>query len=204
MGVTCLLETLVINDELWVKSWRLLMVYKHALNGDDSKWSKKYRKHKLDCFAIVTLVVLQKSFLICQVKFRHSHISKHNFWRNVGWWYTVYRSFETREDVWWYNLLSFGASIRFRLMASTCGACQSHSDKPHWLGLLWTSDQPNAVTYTWQHTAVTRNRHPCPLWDLNPQSQQACGRRPTPLDSTATGIGNGYSTLPGLTQSTIH
>jgi hypothetical protein len=93
MGVIGLLETLVINDELWVKSWRLLMVYKHAVNSDDSKRSTKYRKYKLDCFAVVILVMLQKSLLICQVKFRHSHIFKQNFWHNFGWWYTVYRNF---------------------------------------------------------------------------------------------------------------
>jgi len=29
-------------------------------------------------------------------------------------------------------------------------------------------------------THNTHNRHPCPQWDLNPQSQQASGRRPTP------------------------
>ena len=48
------------------------------------------------------------------------------------------------------------------------------------VGLLWTSDQPVAETSTWQHTTLTRYRHPCPRWDLNPQSQQARGRRNTP------------------------
>ena len=32
----------------------------------------------------------------------------------------------------------------------------------------------------WQHTTLTSYKHTCPRWDLNPQSQQASGRRPTP------------------------
>ena len=35
---------------------------------------------------------------------------------------------------------------------------------------LWKSDQPVAETSTWQHTT---DKHPCPRWDSNPQSQQA-------------------------------
>ena len=33
---------------------------------------------------------------------------------------------------------------------------------------------------TWQHTTLTGDGHPCPLWDSNPQSQKASGRRSTP------------------------
>jgi hypothetical protein len=54
----------------------------------------------------------------------------------------------------------------------------SHSDTPQSIGLIWTSDQPNTETSTWQHT--THDRHPFPRRDWNPQSQQASGRRPTP------------------------
>ena len=32
--------------------------------------------------------------------------------------------------------------------------------------------------YTWQHTTLTTDKHPCPRWDSNPRSQQASGRRP--------------------------
>ena len=38
---------------------------------------------------------------------------------------------------------------------------RSHSDTPQSVGLLWTSDQSDAETSTWQHTTLTRNRHPC-------------------------------------------
>jgi hypothetical protein len=59
-------------------------------------------------------------------------------------------------------------------------ASRSHSNTPHSVGLLWTSDQPVAETSTWQHVTLTRDRHPCPRRDSNPQSQQTRGRRPTP------------------------
>jgi hypothetical protein len=37
-----------------------------------------------------------------------------------------------------------------------------HSDTPHSEGLLWTSDQPDAQTSTWQHTAFAQDRNSCP------------------------------------------
>jgi hypothetical protein len=46
------------------------------------------------------------------------------------------------------------------------------SDTRHSVGLLWTSDQPDAETSTWQHTTVTTDRHPCLQRDSNPRSQQ--------------------------------
>jgi hypothetical protein len=55
-------------------------------------------------------------------------------------------------------------------------ASWSHSDTPHSVGLLWTSDEPDAEAYTWQHT----DRHTCPQQDSNPQSKQARGLRTTP------------------------
>jgi hypothetical protein len=59
-------------------------------------------------------------------------------------------------------------------------ASRSHSDTPHLVGILWTSDRPDADTSTGQHTILTIDRYPCPGRDSNPQSQQASGRRPTP------------------------
>ena len=55
-----------------------------------------------------------------------------------------------------------------------------HSEAQHSAGLLWTSGRPVAKTSTWQNTTLTVDRHSCPRWDSNPQSQQANGRRPTP------------------------
>jgi len=39
-------------------------------------------------------------------------------------------------------------------------ASRSHSGTPHSVGLLWTSDRPVAETSAWQHTSLTRDRHP--------------------------------------------
>jgi len=47
-------------------------------------------------------------------------------------------------------------------------ASRSHSEPPHSVGLLWTSDQPDAETSTWQHPPLTTDRHPWPQWDSNP------------------------------------
>ena len=44
--------------------------------------------------------------------------------------------------------------------------------------IYMTSDQLVAETSTWQHTALTTDKYPCPRWDSNPRSQQACGHRP--------------------------
>jgi hypothetical protein len=55
-----------------------------------------------------------------------------------------------------------------------------HTQTPPLAGLLWTSNQPDSGTYTWQHSTITRDRHPCPRRDSNAQSQQASDRGPTP------------------------
>jgi len=53
-------------------------------------------------------------------------------------------------------------------------ASRSHSDTPHAVGLLWTSDQVVAETSTWQHTTLTRDRNRCPQWKPNlPMPQTA-------------------------------
>jgi hypothetical protein len=38
-------------------------------------------------------------------------------------------------------------------------ASRSHSDTPHSVVLLWTSDQPDAEVSTWQHTTLTTDTH---------------------------------------------
>jgi len=40
-------------------------------------------------------------------------------------------------------------------------ASRSHSDTPHSVGLLLTCDRPVVETSTWEHTTLTRHRHPC-------------------------------------------
>ena len=68
-------------------------------------------------------------------------------------------------------------------------ASWSHSDTPHLVGLLWTSDRPpDAETSTWQHTSFTEDKHPCPQWDLNLQFQQVSDCRPTPRTAWLLGL----------------
>jgi hypothetical protein len=59
-------------------------------------------------------------------------------------------------------------------------ASRSHSNAPQSVGLLWTNDQPDKETATWQQTKLTTDRYPCPQRDSKPQSQQASGCKPTP------------------------
>jgi hypothetical protein len=42
------------------------------------------------------------------------------------------------------------------------------------------SDQSDAETSTLRHTSLTTDRHPCPCWDLSPQSKRASNRRLLP------------------------
>jgi len=56
-------------------------------------------------------------------------------------------------------------------------AIWTHWDKPHSVGLLWMSDQPDAETSTWQHTTLTRG-HPCLLPVFEP-TNPAFGRPQT-------------------------
>jgi hypothetical protein len=74
------------------------------------------------------------------------------------------------------------------LILSHGETCPSGPGSPHFwdftitrhsVGPLWTSDQPDAETSTWQHTTLTRDRHPCRRRDSNPQSQRVNSRRPT-------------------------
>jgi len=64
-------------------------------------------------------------------------------------------------------------------------ASPSHSDTPHSVAPLWTSDQPVAETSTWQHTTLKRDRHECPRRYSNPQSQPVIGRAATRIGSLA-------------------
>jgi len=67
-------------------------------------------------------------------------------------------------------------------------ASQSHSDKPHSVALLWTSNQPDAETSTWQHTTRTRDSHaPVGFEPAIPASERT---QTLALEHAATGIGN--------------
>jgi hypothetical protein len=53
-------------------------------------------------------------------------------------------------------------------------------------------DQPDAETYTLQHTTLARDRHPCPRRDSNPPIPAREWRQTHILDRAATGIGYSY------------
>jgi hypothetical protein len=61
-------------------------------------------------------------------------------------------------------------------------------DTPHSVGLLWARDQLVAETSTWKHTTLTRDRHPWPRRDSNPNPSKRAASDPR-LDHAATGIG---------------
>jgi hypothetical protein len=51
-------------------------------------------------------------------------------------------------------------------------ASRSHSDAPHSVGLLWTSDQPVAESPIWQHTTLTTDIHGLGgIWTHNPSKR---------------------------------
>jgi hypothetical protein len=57
----------------------------------------------------------------------------------------------------------------------------SHSDTPHSVGLLWTSDQPDAETPTWQHTPLTTDIYiPGAIRTHNPNKRAAADPRLRP------------------------
>jgi len=56
---------------------------------------------------------------------------------------------------------------------------RSHSGTPQSVGLLWTSDQPDAGTSTWQNTTLSRVRRPVPGGIRTHNPSKASGSRPT-------------------------
>jgi len=46
--------------------------------------------------------------------------------------------------------------------ATSVSRLHDHSDTPHLVELLWTNNQSDAETSTWQHTTLTGDRCPCP------------------------------------------
>jgi hypothetical protein len=65
---------------------------------------------------------------------------------------------------------------------------QSHSDTLHLVGLLWTSDQPDAVPSTWQHTTLTRDKTSMPPAMFEPAILASEQPQTHALDRVATGI----------------
>jgi hypothetical protein len=68
-------------------------------------------------------------------------------------------------------------------------ASRSHSDTTHAVGLLWTSDQPDAQNSTWQHTTLYKKQ--TSLLAAGFETAIPSSERPQPLalDRAATGVG---------------
>jgi len=79
-----------------------------------------------------------------------------------------------------FSLTARQAECAYHVSLLVVKVSRLHSDTPHSVGFLWTSDRLITQNSTWQHTTLTRDGHPCPRRDSNPKSQQANGRRPTP------------------------
>jgi hypothetical protein len=62
----------------------------------------------------------------------------------------------------------------------TVVASQPHSDTPHSVGLLWTSNETGAETSTWKHTALKGDSLQSHQRESDLQSQQMICRRATP------------------------
>jgi hypothetical protein len=64
----------------------------------------------------------------------------------------------------------------------------SHSDTPQSVGLLWTSNQPEAKTSTRQQRTLTRHKHYSPA-RFEPTISAIQRKQTHALDREATGIG---------------
>jgi len=78
----------------------------------------------------------------------------------------------------------------------TVEASRSHPVTPHSVGLLWTSDQPDAETSTWQHTTLTKDSHPRPTEGFEPAISASERQQTHPLDRAANGIGRSSKRVP--------
>jgi hypothetical protein len=65
---------------------------------------------------------------------------------------------------------------------------RSHSDTPHSVGLLWTSDKPIPETYIWQNTTLTRDRQSCPPAGFEPTTLSSERAQIHGLDYVPNGI----------------
>ena len=83
--------------------------------------------------------------------------------------------------------LSCGALTLFRVMVCPKGASRPNSEAPQSVELLWTSDQPDAQTSTWQHITLTTDIHvPKRFEPATPASERP---QTNALDRASTGIG---------------
>jgi hypothetical protein len=106
-------------------------------------------------------------------------------------WY-VMREYQAKREGRWSQLFPplMARQSLVGLGHFTVEVSRSHSDTLQSVGLLLMNDRPVVEISIWQNTTPSWDRHPRPWQNSNPESQQANGRRPTPLDRPAIGIGN--------------
>jgi hypothetical protein len=66
------------------------------------------------------------------------------------WCLNIYR---LSRRFFWFSFMAQYSLVSLGLL--TVKASRSHSDKPHSIELLWTNDQHDAESSTWQHTTLT-------------------------------------------------
>jgi hypothetical protein len=64
-----------------------------------------------------------------------------------------------------------------------------HTQTPHSVGLLWTSDQPDAETSNWQHTNTHKRQTSMPPVGFEPAIPESARSNAHALNSAATAIG---------------
>ena len=78
-----------------------------------------------------------------------------------------------RVYIYIYIYILHGSTDQVKLGLLIAEVSRSDSDTSHLVGRLWMSDRSVAEPFTWQHTILTRDRHPYPWRDSNPQCRQA-------------------------------
>jgi hypothetical protein len=89
----------------------------------------------------------------------------------------VYYSLNYRM-IYLHHSICYGSTAPLDLGLLTFEVSRSHSGTPRSVELLCTNDLPVAETSAWQHTPLTRKRHPCFRLDSNLQYHQGSAHAP--------------------------
>jgi len=77
-------------------------------------------------------------------------------------------------------------------------ASRSHSDTPHWVGILWTSDQPDGAISIWQNSTLNNRQVSIPAAGFEPtvpaseRTQTHTLDHPTAVTGTCMNIDNNW------------
>ena len=121
----------------------------NRLQTTSVKWQHTYKEHKIEQ---AEQVFGHRSTTVV----RHFLVSASCVQSVV----VLHENFKACKIKWVYILFPMAQQPLVGQGVLVIKASRSHSDTPLLVGLLWTSDQPDAQTATWQHTTLTRDRHP--------------------------------------------